>query len=34
LREGAAQLAAPLKIYWLKIGIEIDREKEFLARIL
>jgi tetraacyldisaccharide 4'-kinase len=34
LREGAAQLAAPLKIYWLKIGIEIDREKEFLAHIL
>jgi 3-deoxy-D-manno-octulosonic-acid transferase len=34
LREGAAQLAAPVKIYWLKIGVELDREKEFLARIL
>ncbi len=34
LREGAAQLAAPVKIYWLKIGVELDREEEFLARIL
>jgi tetraacyldisaccharide 4'-kinase len=34
LREGAAELAAPVKIYWLKIGVELDREKEFLARIL
>jgi tetraacyldisaccharide 4'-kinase len=34
LREGAAELAAPIKIFWLKIGLEIDREKEFLARIL
>jgi 3-deoxy-D-manno-octulosonic-acid transferase len=34
LREGAAQLAAPVKIYWLRIGVEIDREQEFLDRIL
>ena len=34
LREGAAQLAAPVKIYWLKIGMELDREEEFLARML
>lgn len=34
LREGAAQLAAPVRIYWLKIGVELDREEEFLARIL
>jgi tetraacyldisaccharide 4'-kinase len=34
LREGAAQLAAPVKIFWLKIGVQLDREQEFLARIL
>ena len=34
LREGAAQLAEPVKIYWLKIGVELDREEELLARIL
>jgi tetraacyldisaccharide-1-P 4'-kinase len=34
LRYGAAQLLAPIKIFWLKIGIEIDREEEFLARVL
>jgi tetraacyldisaccharide 4'-kinase len=34
LREGAAQLAAPVKICWLKIGVEIDREEEFLNRIV
>jgi len=34
LREGAVKLAAPQKIYWLKIGLKIDREKELLARIL
>lgn len=34
LSEGAAQLAAPIKVYWLKIGVELDREQEFLARIL
>jgi tetraacyldisaccharide 4'-kinase len=33
LCEGAAQLVAPLKLCWLKIGIEIDREDKFLARI-
>jgi tetraacyldisaccharide 4'-kinase len=34
LCEGAAQLAAPVKIYWLRIGMEMNREQEFLARIL
>jgi len=33
LRDGAAQLAAPVKICWLRIGVEIDREQEFLDRI-
>jgi tetraacyldisaccharide 4'-kinase len=27
-------LAAPLKIYWLKVGMEIEREDEFLAAAL
>jgi len=31
--EGAAELAAPLKIYWLEIGIRIEREQEFLGAI-
>ena len=34
LREGAGQLCAPVKIWWLKIGVELDREEEFLAHIL
>ncbi len=34
LPEGAAALAAPLKLRWLKIGIEIENEEEFLKRIL
>ena len=34
LREGTVKLAAPQKIYWLKIGLKIDREEELLARIL
>jgi tetraacyldisaccharide 4'-kinase len=33
LCEGAAGLVAPVSLNWLKIGIEIDREDEFLARI-
>jgi len=27
-------MLAPLKLQWLKIGIEIDREEEFLQHIL
>jgi 3-deoxy-D-manno-octulosonic-acid transferase len=34
LRDGAAQLAAPIKIWWLRIGVEMDREQDFLDRIL
>ena len=34
LCEGAASLVSPLKLYWLKIGIEIEREEEFLQQIL
>jgi tetraacyldisaccharide 4'-kinase len=34
LPKGAAQMLGPIKIYWLRIGVEIDREKEFLARIV
>jgi len=30
LFEGAAALIAPLKLYWLKIGIEIENEEELL----
>jgi tetraacyldisaccharide 4'-kinase len=34
LFEGAAGIVAPLKLYWLKIGIEIEKEDEFLRLIL
>lgn len=34
LCEGAAGLVSPLKLYWLKIGIEIEREEELLQQIL
>jgi tetraacyldisaccharide 4'-kinase len=30
----AAKIVAPHKVFWLKIGIEIDREEEFLQHIL
>ena len=30
----AAAIVAPKKLYWLKIGIEIEREEELLKRIL
>jgi hypothetical protein len=33
LCEGAAELAAPLPLYWLEIGIRIEREEEFLRAI-
>ncbi len=33
LCEGAASLVAPLPIYWLEIGVKIDREAEFLAAV-
>ena len=33
LCEGAAELTAPLPIYWLEIGIKIEREEEFLRVI-
>jgi len=33
LCEGAAGLVAPLRILWLKIGIEIEKEDEFLRLI-
>jgi 3-deoxy-D-manno-octulosonic-acid transferase len=32
--EQALKLVAPCKLLWLKIGIEIDREEEFLQQIL
>jgi tetraacyldisaccharide 4'-kinase len=31
---GAPALLAPLKLYWLKIAVEIDNERELLRRIL
>ena len=34
LREDAPALVAPLKLYWLKIGIEIEKEEELLRLIL
>jgi 3-deoxy-D-manno-octulosonic-acid transferase len=34
LCEGAAALLAPHPLYWLKIGVEIEREDELLGRIL
>ncbi len=33
LFEGAAQLIAPLRLYWLKIGIEIENEEKLLRLI-
>jgi 3-deoxy-D-manno-octulosonic-acid transferase len=33
LCDGAAAMVAPLKLYWLKIGIEIEKEDEFLRQI-
>jgi 3-deoxy-D-manno-octulosonic-acid transferase len=33
LCNGAAEIVAPLKLYWLKIGIEIEGEEELLQRI-
>jgi tetraacyldisaccharide-1-P 4'-kinase len=34
LPHGAAEFAAPLKLLWLEIGIEIENEEEFLRSIL
>ena len=34
LCDGATALVSPLKLYWLKIGIEIEREDELLQQIL
>ena len=34
LTSAAIPLAAPLKIYWLKIGVQIDREAELVRRIV
>ena len=31
---GNAAIVSPLKLYWLKIGIEIEREEELLQQIL
>ena len=33
LFEGAAKVVAPLRLYWLKIGIEIENEEELLRLI-
>ena len=33
LCETAAELVAPLALYWLRIGIKIDREREFLRAV-
>ncbi len=33
LFEGAAQVVAPLRLYWLKIGIEIENEEKLLRLI-
>ena len=33
LCDGAAAIVAPLKLYWLKIGIEIEREEELLQQL-
>ena len=30
---GASEIVAPLKLYWLKIGIEIEKEEELLQQI-
>jgi tetraacyldisaccharide-1-P 4'-kinase len=34
LPANAASALAPLKLYWLKIGIEIEREEELLQRLV
>jgi tetraacyldisaccharide-1-P 4'-kinase len=34
LPKGAGAIVAPLKLWWLRIGIEIDKEDELLRRIL
>jgi 3-deoxy-D-manno-octulosonic-acid transferase len=34
LCEGASELLAPHRVYWLRIGIEIEKEEELLRRIL
>lgn len=34
LCKGATSLVSPLKLYWLKIGIEIEKEGELLQQIL
>jgi tetraacyldisaccharide 4'-kinase len=34
LCDGTAAIVSPLKLYWLKIGIEIEREEELLQQIL
>lgn len=34
LCEGAVAIVSPLKLYWLKIGIEIEREEELLQQLL
>ncbi len=34
LCDGATAIVSPLKLYWLKIGIEIEREEELLQQIL
>jgi tetraacyldisaccharide 4'-kinase len=34
LCHGAPELVAPLRLYWLKIGIEIEREEELIHQIL
>jgi len=33
LCEDPGQLLAPIPLYWLKIGVQIDREDEFLDAI-
>ncbi len=33
LCDGASEIVSPLKLYWLKIGIEIEREEELLQQI-
>jgi tetraacyldisaccharide 4'-kinase len=33
LCDGASEIMAPLKLYWLKIGIQIEREEELLQQI-
>ena len=34
LCDGATAMVSPLKLYWLKIGIEIEREDELLQQLL